>query len=159
MKVTPVESAEAARSAVDNQEAGVAIIIPADFSEQFSDLAGQATIELYQDPTLTLGPGIVQSILSQFMDGMSGAKIAVNVVLKQTGSSRPAAHRPGHPAIHGRFAKRATDGGTARRSLPVHGQGAGEPAQRHDRPDHGRDDHLLCVLHRSLRGSINPDRG
>jgi ABC-2 type transport system permease protein len=90
MEVTMVNSAEAARSAVDKQAAGVAIIIPADFSERFSDLAGRATIELYRDPTLSLGPAVVESILSQFMDGMSGAKIAVNVALKQAGSSDPA---------------------------------------------------------------------
>ncbi len=89
MKVTTVESADAARSAVDKQTAGVAIIIPADFSERFSDLAGQATIELYKDPTLSLGPAIVESVLSQYMDGISGAKIAVNVVMKQVGSSDP----------------------------------------------------------------------
>ena len=89
MEVTTLESAEAARSAVDKQGAGAAIIIPADFSQQFSDLSGQATIELYKDPTLTLGPGIVQSILAQFMDGMSGTKIAVDVTMKQTGSSDP----------------------------------------------------------------------
>jgi ABC-type multidrug transport system permease subunit len=89
MDMTLVESAEAARSAVDKQEAGAAIIIPADFSQQFSDLSGQATIELYKDPTLTLGPGIVESILAQFMDGMSGAKIAVAVAVKQTGNSDP----------------------------------------------------------------------
>ena len=89
MKVTTADSAEAARTAVDKQAAGVAIIIPADFSEKFSDLAGTAAIELYQDPTLSLGPAIVKSILSQFLDGMSGAKIAVNVVAQQTGSSDP----------------------------------------------------------------------
>jgi ABC-2 type transport system permease protein len=89
MAVTMMESADAARSAVDKQAAGVAIIIPADFSERFSDLAGQATIELYKDPTLSLGPAIVESVLSQFIDGMSGAKIAVNVVMKQIGSSDP----------------------------------------------------------------------
>jgi ABC-2 type transport system permease protein len=89
MQVTLADSAEAARAAVDSQEAGVAIIIPADFSEQFSSLSGQATIEMYKDPTLTLGPGIVQSIMSQLMDGMSGAKVAVDVAVKQTGSSNP----------------------------------------------------------------------
>ncbi len=89
MKVSTVDSAEAARSAVDTQAAGVAIIIPADFSERFSDLSGQAAIELYKDPTLSLGPAIVEFILSQYMNGMSGAKIAVNVVAQQTGSSDP----------------------------------------------------------------------
>jgi linearmycin/streptolysin S transport system permease protein len=89
MEVTTVESADAARSAVDKQAAGVAIIIPADFSERFSDLAATATIEMYKDPTLSLGPAIVESVLSQFMDTISGAKIAVNVVMRQAGSSDP----------------------------------------------------------------------
>ena len=90
MQVTNVDSAAAARAAVDSQKAGAAIIIPADFSTRFSNLEGQATLELYKDPVLTIGPNIVQSILAQFMDGMSGAKIAVNVTLKQTGITDPA---------------------------------------------------------------------
>ena len=42
MQVSTAASAEAARAQVDSQKAGVAIIIPADFSQQFSDLNGQA---------------------------------------------------------------------------------------------------------------------
>jgi len=90
LDITLADSAEAARTEVDSQKAGVALIIPADFSQQFSDLNGQATIELYKDPTLTIGPSIVQSILSQFMDTISGAKIAVNVYISQTGSTNKA---------------------------------------------------------------------
>jgi ABC-2 type transport system permease protein len=90
MQVTTVDSAEAARKAVENQEAGAAILIPADFSARFSDLESQATIELYKDPALTIGPGIIQSILEQFMDRMSASRIAVSVTLKQTGSTDPA---------------------------------------------------------------------
>jgi ABC-2 type transport system permease protein len=89
MKVTMAESAEAARSAVDTQAAGVAVIIPADFSEQFFSSSGQATIELYKDPTLTIGPGIVESILSQFIDGMSGVKIALSVVMARVDGADP----------------------------------------------------------------------
>jgi ABC-2 type transport system permease protein len=90
MQISTASSAEAARALVDSQKAGVAIIIPADFSQQFSELNGQATIQLYKDPTLTLGPSIVESVISQFMDSMSGAKVAVDVVTKQTGSTDPA---------------------------------------------------------------------
>jgi ABC-2 type transport system permease protein len=89
MQVTSVDSAEAARKAVDSQEVGAAIIIPADFSARFSDLESQASLELYKDPALTIGPGIIQSILEQLMDSMSAAKIAVKVTLKQTGSNDP----------------------------------------------------------------------
>ncbi len=90
MEVTLVDSAEAARSAVDSQKAGAAIIIPVDFSARFSDLSGQATIELYKDPTLTIGPGIIQSVLNQTMDSMSGAKIAVQLATSQEGKVDPA---------------------------------------------------------------------
>jgi len=90
LQVSLADSAIAARSAVDTQQAGVAIIIPADFSASFSTPNGQAVIELYKDPTLTLGPSIVQSIMAQFMDGISAAKVAVDVVTRQTGSNDPA---------------------------------------------------------------------
>ncbi len=71
---------QTARASVDSQQAQVALIIPSDFSEQFADLEeGKAVIEFYQDPTLTLGPAVMRSILNRFMNGMSGVKIAVNV--------------------------------------------------------------------------------
>lgn len=72
-----------AKSAVDNQQAQVALIIPEDFSQQYADTYGEAYIEFYQDPTLTIGPMIVRSIMDQFMDGMSGVKIAITVALDQ----------------------------------------------------------------------------
>jgi ABC-2 type transport system permease protein len=89
LEVSLANSAEAARSMVDTQQVGVAIIIPANFSESFSAPSGQTVNELYKDPTLTLGPSIVQSIMAQFMDEMSAAKVAVDVVTRQTGSSDP----------------------------------------------------------------------
>ncbi|MBN1148183.1 MAG: ABC transporter permease [Anaerolineales bacterium] len=84
LEVQLVADAASARQAVDAQQAHVAVIIPAGFSRDFADLYSQATIEFYQDPTLTLAPGVVRSILNQFMDGLSGAKIAVDVALEQT---------------------------------------------------------------------------
>jgi ABC-2 type transport system permease protein len=81
LEVSEAASPEQARAAVDSQQAQVAIIIPEDFSQQFADVYGTASIQFYQDPTLTIGPSIVKSILSQFMDGMAGVKIAVNVAI------------------------------------------------------------------------------
>lgn len=83
LDVSLAPDASSARLAVDNQQAQVAIIIPADFSKQFADLYGQATVEFYQDPTLTISPSIVKSIMNQFMDRISGIKIAVDVALEQ----------------------------------------------------------------------------
>jgi len=83
INVSLAPSAESARAAVDRQTAQVAIIIPTDFSKKFADPNKQAIIEFYQDPTLTIGPGIIRSILNRFMDGMAGVKIALNVFLDE----------------------------------------------------------------------------
>jgi ABC-type Na+ efflux pump permease subunit len=81
LEVSIVPDAASARYAVDNQQAMVAVIIPKDFSRQFAELYGQASLEFYQDPTLTIGPDIIKSILNQFMDGLAGIKIAVNIAM------------------------------------------------------------------------------
>lgn len=79
------ESADeaAARAAVDNQEAGVAVIIPADFTNRMLTEEGVTTVTLYQDPNLTIGPGIVKEMVSQLIDGYAGTKIAADVVSRQ----------------------------------------------------------------------------
>jgi ABC-2 type transport system permease protein len=76
----------AARAAVDNQAAQVAIVIPADFSKQFADPDAQAELQFYQDPTQTVGPAVTRAILNRFMDAMSGVKIAVKVFLDEADS-------------------------------------------------------------------------
>jgi ABC-2 type transport system permease protein len=83
IEVTLAADAASARAAVDSQQAEVAIIIPADFSDQFADLEGEAVIEFYQDPTLTIGPAILRAILDRFTEGMAGVKIAVNVFMDE----------------------------------------------------------------------------
>jgi len=90
IEITLATSAESARTAVDIQAAQVAIIIPTDFSHQFADVDGEAVIEFYQDPTLTMGPAIMRAILNRFMDGMAGVKIAVNVFLDEADTSESA---------------------------------------------------------------------
>jgi ABC-2 type transport system permease protein len=66
----------AARAAVDRQQAAVAIIIPVGFSAAIFDMEGQASVEVYEDPTLILGPSIVKGIVSQIVDGFAGSRIA-----------------------------------------------------------------------------------
>jgi ABC-2 type transport system permease protein len=89
LDVSVATDAAAARVSVDQQEAGVAIIIPADFTAAYMDSNQQAVLELYQDPTLTLGPSIVKSILDQLMDNFSGAKIAVGAAMAQPQAVNP----------------------------------------------------------------------
>ena len=87
IEVAFAPDAATAQHAVDSQQAQVALIIPADFSKQFADLEGRAVIEFYQDPTLTIGPAIMRSILDRFMDGMSGVKIAANLFIDEAADS------------------------------------------------------------------------
>ncbi|MCD6552784.1 MAG: ABC transporter permease [Anaerolineae bacterium] len=83
LQVTEASDEASARAAVDSQEAGVAVIIPPDFTAALTASGESTTITLVQDPTLTLGPGIVKELISQFVDGFAGAKIATSVVAEQ----------------------------------------------------------------------------
>lgn len=86
LTVTGVADEESARAAVDAKTADVAVIIRARFSADFA--AGQtATVRLYSDPTLTAGPQVVQSLLGQAVDGISGGKIAVDLAMSNLGTA------------------------------------------------------------------------
>jgi ABC-2 type transport system permease protein len=88
IEITFAPDPQTARTSVDSQQAQVAIIIPSDFSEQFADVReGKAVIEFYQDPTLTIGPAIMRSILNRFLDSMGGVNIAVNVFMDESSPS------------------------------------------------------------------------
>jgi ABC-2 type transport system permease protein len=83
LQVSTAPDTASARAAVDDQRAGVAVIIPADLTASVITPGQKATIELYQDPVLTIGPAVVQEVLNQFLDGFAGAKIATQVVTEQ----------------------------------------------------------------------------
>ena len=85
LQVTEAANEASARAAVEKKDAGVAVIIPQDFTIAALAPEGRATITLYQDPTLTLGPAIVKAMVSQFVDGFAGTKIAASVVADQLG--------------------------------------------------------------------------
>ena len=79
LQVSEMSAEASARAAVDRQEASLAIIIPSDFSNALTSSDRSATLILIQDPTLSIGPQIVQDILAQFVDGVSGTRIALTV--------------------------------------------------------------------------------
>jgi ABC-2 type transport system permease protein len=83
LEITMAGSEAAARTAVEAQEADVAIIIPPDFSQAVLAPGREATVVQYEDPTLTIGPGIVEDLVSQFIDGFAGTKITAAVVSEQ----------------------------------------------------------------------------
>jgi ABC-2 type transport system permease protein len=90
LTVSIAADAASGRTAVDENDADTAIIIPPDFSSLFASLDSQSTqsvLELYANPEKALELAVVQSILEQFMDGMSGAKIAASVAATRVSRS------------------------------------------------------------------------
>ncbi len=81
--VAVVADAATARAAVDNQEADVAVIIPANFTDALMLPAETAVIELVNDPTLTIGPAIVASLIDQFADRFAATRIGTSVTVAQ----------------------------------------------------------------------------
>ena len=72
-----------ARAAVDAQTAGVALLIPPTFSPALLSGGPAAPVTLLHDPTLTLGPQIVQDLVRLFTDSVLGAQIALTTTAEQ----------------------------------------------------------------------------
>lgn len=70
-----------ARQAVDQQEIGVAVIIPVSFTGDYLAGSNREPILLLQDPTLTLAPQIVRDMLVSLLDGYAGGGVAYQTVL------------------------------------------------------------------------------
>jgi ABC-2 type transport system permease protein len=83
MNITTETSASTARGEVDAQNAGLAVIIPPDFSNALSAQGSEGvSIEFYKNPDLNLGPQIIQSIVMGVVDGFSSATLSIESVLK-----------------------------------------------------------------------------
>lgn len=79
--VSETQDEQLARSAVDDQKAAVAVLIPENFSQAvFSGEIVEVT--LYQDPALSFGPGLVKEVVAQFIDGFTGSRIASSVTME-----------------------------------------------------------------------------
>jgi ABC-2 type transport system permease protein len=83
MSTSEAADETAGRAAVDNQEAGLVIIIPQDFTEAVTGQLATTAVRLYKDPTLTFGPTIVESIVAQIVDDFSANKITIGVSMQQ----------------------------------------------------------------------------
>ena len=83
MKVIEADSLESAKADVDEQKAGVAIILPANFTDSLVQPGGTSAVELYKDPTLTISPLIVEAIVTQILDNFDSTKIGMEVTMRQ----------------------------------------------------------------------------
>jgi ABC-2 type transport system permease protein len=66
LQVTQYSDEASARQAVDNQKIGMAVLIPANFSQELFMENGKPQLNLVQDPTLSIGPMVVNQILQQY---------------------------------------------------------------------------------------------
>ena len=71
-------SAAAAKKAVDDGKAAVAVIVPEDFSAVVfgSDPAARSQVELYENPTSEIGGSIVEGVVGQVLADFNGARAA-----------------------------------------------------------------------------------
>jgi ABC-2 type transport system permease protein len=80
---TEVKTAAAARRAVDDGEAAVAVIIPAGFDEAVSSATGaRARVEVYVDPTQQIGPAVVKGAVQQVVGELNGARAAASAAAR-----------------------------------------------------------------------------
>ncbi len=78
LATTVKPTAEAARKSVDDGKEAVAVIIPADLSTAIfgTNTSARSSIELYQNPTQTVGAAITQSVVGQALLAFNGARAA-----------------------------------------------------------------------------------
>jgi len=83
LAVSTVEGATAARAAVDAGEAGVAVLVPADFTAALIGEAPPVTLTVYQDPALRIGPAIVRSVVRAVLDRLGAGAVAAEALRAQ----------------------------------------------------------------------------
>ena len=84
------------RKAVDNGDAEVAVIIPADFTSVVygSDPAARSQVELYENPTSEIGGSIVEGVVGQVLADFNGARAAAAGAVALRSSGRAPRRRP-----------------------------------------------------------------
>jgi ABC-2 type transport system permease protein len=71
------------RAALDEQEIGVAVIIPRDFTTRY--LSGEKDVQvlIVSDPTLSIGPAVVEDMVTMMVDGVAGGGIAIQTITER----------------------------------------------------------------------------
>ena len=72
-----------ARAAVDKQEIGVAIVIPANFTDRYLSGAKDTPVLIISDPTLSIGPAVVEDMVTMMVDGVAGGGIALETIMER----------------------------------------------------------------------------
>ncbi len=78
LDVSAKDSAAAARTAVDDGKAAVAVVVPAGFSSVLygGDASTKTQVEIYENPTQEIGGSIVEGVVNQALLQFNGARAA-----------------------------------------------------------------------------------
>jgi ABC-2 type transport system permease protein len=93
LETRTASSAAAARKAVDDGDAAIAVIVPEDFSAVVfgADPAAKSQVELYENPTSEIGGSIVEGAVGRVLADFNGARAAAaGAVTLATQGSDPA---------------------------------------------------------------------
>ena len=85
--VTEAPGEAAARAAVDSGESDVALIIPSTFTAALTQPEIVTGLELYRDPALTLGPEVVEALVTQIVEQLSASKLGVETTVSTLASA------------------------------------------------------------------------
>jgi len=72
-----------AREAVNKQEIGIAVIIPRNFTKSYMDGDKNTQVLIVSDPTLSIGPAVVQDMVTMMLDGYAGGGIALETIMER----------------------------------------------------------------------------
>ncbi|HMK92328.1 MAG TPA: ABC transporter permease, partial [Thermoleophilia bacterium] len=113
LSATAVRDAGAARARVDDGKAAVAVVIPPGFSAAvYGNQGQQAPVELYENPTDTLGSSITSAVVDHTLIDLNGARAAAVAAAAAGGGS-------GHEAAARAAAARFISSGGVSRALTV----------------------------------------
>jgi ABC-2 type transport system permease protein len=69
-----------AREAVDAGEIGVAVIVPENFTQRYLSGDRDVQVLIVSDPTLSIGPSVVEDMVTMMIDGAAGGGIAIETI-------------------------------------------------------------------------------
>jgi len=72
-----------ARDALDKQEIGIAIVVPQNFTERYMSGEQDVQVLIINDPTLSMGPAVVQNMVTMMVDGVAAGGINLQVITER----------------------------------------------------------------------------
>jgi len=72
------------RAALDKQEIGIAVIVPQNFTESYLNGNRDVQVLIISDPTLSIGPAVVQNMVTMMVDGVAGGGIAIQTITERS---------------------------------------------------------------------------